>query len=396
MISKIVGGILLITGISLGAGMLALPVVTAGGGFYHSLFLLFGCWAVMLLGALYVLEVNLWLPEHTNLVSMAGATLGKLGQAVTWVCSLLLLYTLLAAYTSGSSSILQHAFELAHWSPPVWITALLFVGVLAIVLFYGIHSVDWANRGVMAAKLFVYFLLAFCITPYVDISKLTGGQFTLLSGAVMVSITSFGFSALVPTLRTYFKSQGKLAAWSIVGGSLVPLFCYLFWSFVVQGTVNRAGEGGLVPMVTSPNTVSELAQALSNATQNYFIKTLIYLFIPISLVTSFLGIALSLSDFISDGLSIKKRPSRLFLMMITFVPPLMICIFWPGAFILGLTYAGVFCLMLSIVLPALMVWRGRYVKKTARGFRVFGGKPLVLFELIVGVGLLLFAGFHLF
>ena len=87
MDSKLIGGILLIVGTSIGGGMLALPIATSYLGFYGSLLLFVGCWLVMTSAALLLLEVNLWLPENSNLISMAKATIGQSGQIVAWLVS---------------------------------------------------------------------------------------------------------------------------------------------------------------------------------------------------------------------------------------------------------------------------------------------------------------------
>lgn len=56
-----------------------------------------------------------------------------------------------------------------------------------------------------------------------------------------------------------------------------------------------------------------------------------------------------------------------------------VVLFYPGAFIGALSYAGIYCAVLFILLPTLMAWRGRYKKAfLAKGFRVKGGKPLLL------------------
>src|SRR3990167_3617578 len=102
---KLIGSILLIVGTSIGAGMLALPIATAQLGFMGSLILLFACWFIMTAGAFTILEVNLWLPQNSNLISMARATIGPWGQIIAWVTYLLLLYSLLCAYIAGGSDL---------------------------------------------------------------------------------------------------------------------------------------------------------------------------------------------------------------------------------------------------------------------------------------------------
>ena len=66
---KVVGGILLVVGTSIGGGMLALPIASSGEGFFLSTILLVFCWLAMMLPALLILEVNLWLPAKTNIIT---------------------------------------------------------------------------------------------------------------------------------------------------------------------------------------------------------------------------------------------------------------------------------------------------------------------------------------
>ncbi|ASQ45023.1 Tyrosine-specific transport protein [Legionella clemsonensis] len=101
MKSRFIGGILLIVGTSIGGGMLALPVANAATGFWQSSFFLLICWGAMTLGALFILEANLYLPPGKHMVSMAASTLGKPGLLIAWLSYLFLLYTLLSAYISG-------------------------------------------------------------------------------------------------------------------------------------------------------------------------------------------------------------------------------------------------------------------------------------------------------
>jgi len=84
MDSKLLGSILLIVGTSIGAGMLALPIVSAQLGFMGSLMLLVACWMVMTLSAFILLEANLWLPHNSNIISMAKATIGPVGQLLAY------------------------------------------------------------------------------------------------------------------------------------------------------------------------------------------------------------------------------------------------------------------------------------------------------------------------
>src|SRR5579871_4493598 len=101
--SRLLGGILLVSGTTIGAGMLAIPVVTSFGGFFPSFALLFFCWIFFFLTAWLLLDVNLASPGDVNLISMVGRSLGPIGKAICWITYLLLLYSLTAAYIAGST-----------------------------------------------------------------------------------------------------------------------------------------------------------------------------------------------------------------------------------------------------------------------------------------------------
>ena len=394
--SNFFGAILLIIGTSVGGGMLALPIAIAAGGYYHSIFLFFSTWLVTMLSAFYILEANLWLPENTNLISMARITLGKIGQLVTWISYLLLLYTLLAAYISGGADLIHNVLFFINISTPKWLNPILFVTILGIILSYGIRTVDWVNRGLMLIKLLVYFLLISSISSHVEMSKLSGGHIFLLSGAIMIIITSFGYATIIPTLRDYLKSQVKKLRLAIIIGSLIPLIFYLLWTFVVNGTLESRGPNGLIHMITSTEAISELSNALSIRINNTMVKWFIHSFTSICIATSFLGVSLCLFHFMADGLKIKeKKIDRYLLILLTLAPPLLVILFYPSIFIKSLNCAAVLCIILLILLPALMVWSGRYVKKIATGYKVIGGKIFITFEILISFMLLIFVLTHL-
>src|SRR4051812_37784287 len=91
---SIPGGILLIAGCCIGAGMLGLPVLSASAGFKPSVLSFIVCWLFMLSTGLLVLEANLFVGKDTNIVSMAERTLGSTGKWIGWSLFLFLFYSL--------------------------------------------------------------------------------------------------------------------------------------------------------------------------------------------------------------------------------------------------------------------------------------------------------------
>jgi tyrosine-specific transport protein len=383
---KLLGGILLIVGTAIGGGMLALPIATSPVGFVNSSLMLFFCWFVMTAGAFLLLEVNLWLPTDSNIISMAKATLGRGGELVAWVTYLLLLYSLLAAYIAGGGDFLKNLLTIVHVYLPDWITFLLFTLVLGYIVFHGIRSVDIVNRGLMFAKLAAFLVLVVFVMPHVSFPKLAEGEFHALTTSVTVAITSFGFATIIPSLRAYFHDDIKKLRLAILIGSLIPLACYILWDFVIMGVIPREGDSGLIAMLQSGRSTSDFVNGLSALLQRDTITFFARVFTSICLLTSFLGVALCLADFLADGFQIRKNTkNKFFIHLLTFFPPLLLVLFYPGAFIKALSYAGIFCVILLVLLPTAMAWRGRYHKNLSHDFKVVGGKSLLILLAVISI-----------
>jgi tyrosine-specific transport protein len=358
--SKIIGGVLLIVGTSIGGGMLALPVSTAAAGITNSIIFLFLCWLVMTAGALLVLEVNLRLPAGSNMVSMAKATLGLPGQIIAWITYLFLLYTLLAAYISGGSDVFNGLLQKIDIHTPAWATSLLFTCLFGLIIYSGIRAVDYVNRGLMFGKLGIYLLLVLLISPYIKLPTLNGGSLQAITGSLMILITSFGFASIVPSLREYFQDDIPALRKVILLGSLIPLSCYIIWEAVIMGVVHRDGEGGLIALMNSAHATSGLTDALSSAVQSQWITGFFGFFTSICMLTAFLGVSLGLFDFIADGLKFKKAGYQgKVILLLTFLPPLVVVLINPGIYLHALAYAGICCVILLLLLPVIMAFRGR-------------------------------------
>jgi tyrosine-specific transport protein len=375
---KQLGGILLITGNAMGGGMLALPLATAQLGFINSSLFLIACWALMLTGSLLLLEVNLGLPEQSHFVSMARTTLGRTGAMLTWLCYLLLLLSLLSAYTAGGADFLQSSLQTIHFPISLNASAVLFVLSFGLIVYQGIRSVDHLNRMLMGGKLLIYALLIILLLPYLSTTQLHRASFDPFPASLTIMVTSFGFAAIIPSLRSYFHSDVVQLRRIIVIGSLIPLICYLLWIAAVMGILPFEGPGSLEHIVHTQRSTSELSHQLSQKLHVTLISGFIWSFTSICLLTSFLGVGLSLYDFLRDGLNLKNTFSgKTIAALLTFLPPLFIVFFFPHTFMRALNYAGVCCVILLALLPAFMTWSARYRKKFAASYQVRGGKLLL-------------------
>jgi len=392
--SKIIGGILLIVGTSIGAGILALPVTVSESGFISSTIFLFLCWALMTFSAFLILEVNLWLPDNANIISMAKKTLGIPGQIVAWLTYLALLYALLAVYMASGTDVLHTLLLLAGLPTYHWFDTLVFLICLGSIVYYGTRTIDYVNRTFMFVKLGSFLLLLMLILRKVDISLLSYNNPNKFLASTMVMITSFGFATIVPSLRVYFHGDIKKLRQVILIGSLIPFCCYVLWDLAILGTLPLEGSTGLFAILKSDHVVGRLILSLQSMIRSHLISELTKVFTSICVMTSFLGVSLCLSDFLADGFNIDRRGwNNMKVMALTFVPPLLLVLFDPTIFLVALNYAGTFTSILLALLPALMVWRGRYILKLEGDYQVSGGKPaiyvaLFIASIVVAIGIL--------
>ncbi len=366
--------------------MLGFPILTAAGGWYATL-LFFGLiWAIMTLSALLMVEVTLRFPQETNLSSIAKKTLGPVGAYSAWLIYVFFFYAIMTAYTSGGASILGDLLQ-AHLQIP-WNTTqgtLLFVGFFASIVFSGTTWVDWCNRLLMLALIGAYLTLIITAIPQVNPSHLIIGQIHTLWHAVPVLITAFGFQLLIPSLKTYLHNHPSDLRTAVWLGSFLSLIVYILWEYVMLGLLPSET---LTSMSARGQPVTQLTQTLDTLLPHPWIVWSMRVFGLFALLTSFIGVSLSIFDFFADAFGIEKTiPGKLCLIVLTFGIPTLFSLIYPTGFLMALGYAGTFGAILLIGFPALMAWKSRYVLHEG-GYRVWGGKPLLVLAFLASVGVI--------
>jgi tyrosine-specific transport protein len=216
--------------------------------------------------------------------------------------------------------------------------------------------------------------------------QLSAGTTTLHLSTIMVMITSFGYAVILPSLVDYVDRDHKKIRNIVLIGSLIPLIIYAAWIAIIQGIIPR---DQLLHIAQGGRTVAELLQAMQTSGGATWIVTLANIFMSICAFTSFLGVSLSLVDFLADGVNVNKHSSKGWIVYaLAFFPPIIIVLLAPNIFIQALAYAGICCVLLLVVLPALMVLSGRHIKKYHHDFKVPGGILVLAITLLIGVGLI--------
>lgn len=374
---SLIGATLLISGCSIGAGMLGLPVISALTGFPPSLLMFVLSWLFMTTTALLLLEVNLWFAHDVSLISMADKTLGITGKVIAWACFIFLFYALGVAYISGIGELVATFFLtkmgviIPHWVGSVAVSA--FFGLL---IYLGTRTVDIFNRYLIAGLIISYVLLVIVGIPHVKAEHLLYHDWSFAPLVLPVMIISFGFHNMIPSLKTYLNGDIKRLKIAIICGGCLPLMIYLLWEGLILGLVPLHGEGGFLEVLASGDMATDL---LERTAKNAWVTQITQFFAFFAILTSFLSNSLSFVDFLADGLRVKKdHIGVLLLCLLVIIPPLLLGTIYPNLFLFALNYAGAFgAVILFGVLPVLMVWSGRY-KLELLGERVVPGGKVVL------------------
>ncbi|HSX12214.1 MAG TPA: aromatic amino acid transport family protein [Rhabdochlamydiaceae bacterium] len=374
----VIGGALLIAGTTIGVGMLGLPVATGPGGFFPSMIIYLICWAFMLCTGLLLVEVCSWMPNDSNLISMASRLLGKPGKIICWLVYLFLFETVMIAHMAGGGSIMHEIFAIELSSTA---SMIVYVLLFSPVVYLGTQMVDRLNIIMFSGVIISYLLFVFIAYKYVNFSFLEYQDWSKAALAFPILFTAFTYQVIIPTLMTYMKRDVKRVRKAVILGTSIPLSVYLIWQILILGIVPVEGANGLIDASSKGQNA---VQPLKHFIESKFITGVGHSFAFFAMTTSYIALALAFVDFLADGLHVKKKGlKKVGLCLAIFIPPLIISLIYPDIFLKALSYAGgISCAILFGLYPPLMTRVGRYIKHYKTKQLIPGGKPLLIFLII--------------
>ncbi|AVM60006.1 aromatic amino acid transporter [Haemophilus sp. oral taxon 036] len=380
--NKTVGSTLLVAGTMIGAGMLAMPLTSAGIGFGFTLVLLLGLWALLTFSALLFVELYQTAESDAGIGTLAEQYFGKAGRIIATAVLIIFLYALIAAYVSGGGSLLK---DLLPESFGDKVSILLFTVIFGSFIVIGTHSVDKINRVLFFVMLAAFAVVLSLMLPEIKFDNLMATPIdnALIISASPVFFTAFGFHGSIPSLNKYLDGNVKALRISILIGSAITLFAYILWQMSTHGLLT---QNEFLQILKEDATLNGLVKATLAITGSNIIAGAVKLFSTLALVTSFLGVGLGLLECIEDLLkrSFNISSGRISLGLMTFIPPLVFALFYPEGFILALGYAGQMFAFYAVVLPVSLVWKARRAH-TNLPYKVWGGNLTLIIVLVLGV-----------
>lgn len=390
MKNSAIGSTFIVAGTALGAGMLAMPIATAGSGFGVAFLMLIGLWLVMSYTALLLVEAYQHCPADTGFSSLAKTYLGAPGQWLTSFAMPFLMYSLVAAYLSGGGDLITETINKTYdLKLPKEFGVLLFAIVGGAIVCISTRSVDMVNRVLFAIKIVFLVIMLWLLLQHVqtvNLKTMPVGQAMVLS-AIPIVFTSFGFHGSVPSIVSYMKGDTKSLRTIFIIGSAIPLVVYVLWLLATLGTIHTDTLLAILGNKDDPSLVS-LLRAIKQVLEADTVEMAVRFFAALALATSFLGVSLGLFDFLADFFKRNNRLSgRLQTGLLTFLPPLPFALFYREGFIFALGFAAIALALLSLILPALLVYKTRKVHNS--GYRVGGGNFGLAFVFLLGIGIIL-------
>ena len=369
----------------MGAGMLAIPLMTGMSGFFPAMLINTFCWLFMMATGLLFLEVTLWMPDGSNVLSMAERFLGPVGKILGGIFFLFLYYCLMISYIAGGAPLFSEAIRsLLGFDLSISMGYIVFTAILAATVLTGAWFVDRVNWMLMVGLILAFILLigfgASDVNPHFLLHKKWGLSFF----AAPVLFSAYGFHNVIPSLSMYLKRNRRQLRLAVILGTTLPFVVYSAWQWLIIGSV---------PMDQLQIAASRgipVSRIMAEVTETPWVGQMALFFGFFAIVTSLMGVSLSMVDFMGDGFHIEKRTGwvRFGLVILVFGPPALLAAQNPTIFVVALGVAGgIGEAFLNGLLPIAMVWIGRYHFKLEGKSLVFGGRGvlslLLVFTLLI-------------
>jgi tyrosine-specific transport protein len=386
---SVIGATLLVTGCCIGAGMLGLPVKTALAGFLPSTVAMVLCYAFTTITGLFIVEATLWFDKKVNLPTIVESILGKKGKLITSLLFLTLFYSLFVAYLDGGGIIFADIISsLTGIEVPKAVGITLCTLLMAGITYAGTHLANRLNQILLFGLAGTYFLLITLGLQHAGSEHPPALNLLSTLNVVPIMLICFGYQNLVPSIAHYLKNNVKQIRIAIIIGNFIPLLVYVLWNYVILN-IMPADQA----IIKNADIITQLFQGTVSM---IFIVALIKSFSLFAMLTSFIPNAISLVDFVKDGL--RKEKHDLFYLGLVFVPSYIFTLIYPHLFINMLDFAGGFIdVLLFGVLPAVIILMGRKrMAISGQHYQVMGGvvTPVIIIIISLAVLCIKLAGFY--
>ncbi len=381
---KIFTAALMISGNTIGAGILGLPVLGGMAGALPSTIGLFTIWMVML-GTGFILAWRMI--SHGNdiqgLPSLFHRELGPIGKGFATIGYLINYFGILVAYLCGGATIITHLFNIDI--PESVVTLVLFTVLTAVTLF-GVEVVRNSNAALMALLFvaFVYLILASGKSVHPQWFRYADwGFFPVVFPVFVCAFTYHNTIPIVVRVLDYDRPSVKRA---LIVGTAIPLVLSVLWTLSAIGCLPLEGSGNnTIYHAFKENLPATIP--LAHILDSDIFTTVSLIFSLLAIATSYLAVGTGLLNFMKDlTRPFFKRRNRATDALLAFGPPLFITLCYPDLFLIALNVAGgVGIGMVFGILPGMILLK---MRQTFKPGLALGMGIILFFTAVMGMELL--------
>lgn len=390
MSSKTIGAAGLVAGITIGGGMLALPLTVSALGLVGGTVAMGVIWFVMYLAGLYGLELNLRAGKGMTLGGLGQFFSGPIARIIGDTSLLVLTYALMTAYLFGGASVLETFLNYYPLPQPfnTFPPLAAMTGIIVLILMGKLSRVDHYNRALFLIMLGVMAVLVVGLSEELGAINLSmasnWSQQSAWQIAIPVIFTSFGYHIIQNTMVVYCEYNATILKKAFFWGSLIPLVAYVAWVIATLSILWVKDPDFYHLLITQKAELGQLMQALSQAANVAWLQPLSWIVGLLAILTSAIGVGLAIINFWDHHLPAKVRQRPLFL-VITLVPPLLVGMLTPGIFVRALGFAGLILTVIAIFLPIYLLSKADHLPTNKVFYPLTTYKSLRLFVLMIGI-----------
>lgn len=377
---------LLVTGNLLGAGILALPVNLGPAGMIPAASGIVLVWAIMLWSSFVLAgQKELTSGAAAGLPTFFGLKLGPAGKWLATAADLIILYGVLTAYLTGTTSIVTGLFSLPV---PDWAVCLAYFVVAAGLTGFGGAMLRSCNAVILIAMGVTFTALIVMTAGHVEPARALPMRWSFLPAAMPVVLTAFLYHNLIPTVCRELDNDQKAIRLTLFIGSAIGLAMNLLWTTAVFCSLPFETPAELSIMNAFEKNLPATIP-LSRLLDSKAFTDIGLLFAVLSMTAAFMANGTALLDFLRDLAGGKARGAAVWLA--GFAPPLLVSIFYPDVFLTAMNVVGgVGVCVIFGILPAFILLRekGAPRARTATAWAMLAVFGLILvFELGQELGL---------
>lgn len=350
-----------ITASTMGAGVLALPVMAGLAGFPLGILGIVLGWMIMVFTGLVLSRQEILGAENADLPMLYHSYFGQFGKILAVGVYLFLFYGLLVAYLSGIDTIAE-VFARSHHLHVTIINCCL-VGLISIICLR-MHMVNKFVLLLVPMLAISFVILIGNMVGKIVPHRIFHENCIFMITAFPAVICSYGFHNTIPTVYKMLNNDGRRIRRAIFLGTSVPLILNLFLLFIACTTVPVvSGHGSQVSLFFAFQRglpITDVFARLTSSTTVFFAGII---FTIVAMFISLLVVGMCLLRFIQDIVSKFVRNSRehwLLNSVLAFGVPILITFLAKNIFLKAISIAAGFgAVVIFGFMPCLIAIRQR-------------------------------------